>query len=494
MGDKNKIIYSSSLFGEYSPYCAIVDGKAKIYDTIGDVIRDTPHLKYELDIAAVLSLLNFNYILGDRTLIANVSKVPWHSDITIKGKVIRKPPITHDNNLLDEKIIAKRMYDLLREYLYRIITRKHSVIWLTLSGGYDSRIIAAIIKEVATKKNEIRVLNWGIPNSRDVVYAKKIADHYGWEYFYIPYDHRSNIDLIKYAVEEGGAEVSAIDYNPIEINPSILTKISPDDAIIFAHYGDSIGRASYGGKHISNIRLRKIHNPYFLFNTKNYIRYKKVIERDREQAWITDRSKQEVKAIAINELDMHENYMRRMLTKRFRFCKKYDPYTNNGLVQFVYSISPVCRNDKVYAHILEQTDRFLYELPWAKTGISFSGIEENDNFCEKQHDKLRDFLNFYDEIRDCLLGGNLVRNNIINKEAVDYILSLWPRDWNLSAVLSKLYGIELFINRFDLDVPMLSKKQISHVEAFLAARCYNMLKKLKNRCSPPQGNLRYHFL
>ena len=181
----NSTIYSSGPFGEYSVYYAIIDGRTTIYDTLKEVIEDNHENTWDLDIAAVLSLLNFNYILGDRTLVKNICRVPWHSDVTSEGKVLRRPPIPHDHILLDERAIAKRMYELLCKYLAEYVANRHNIIWLTLSGGYDSRVIAGLLKKVTTNRNEVKVLNWGIPNSRDVVYAKKIAEHYKWEYIYI---------------------------------------------------------------------------------------------------------------------------------------------------------------------------------------------------------------------------------------------------------------------------------------------------------------------
>ena len=484
MSDKNRIIYSSGLFGEYSPYYVIKDGKAKIYDTVKEAIKDNQPSNYKLDVAAVLSLLNFNYILGDRTLVSGISKVPWHSDITIEGKVLRRPPIPHDDILLDEDIVAKRMYEILSTHLYEDVIKKHSIIWLTLSGGYDSRLVAGIIKKIVTRKNEVRVLNWGIENSRDVVYARKIAEHYGWEYIYIPYDHRYNIDTIKHVVEECGAEFSPIDYNPIEINPSILKKINPQDAIIFSHYGDAIGKGKAVQPGIRRKGLKKIHNPYFLFNLKLYRQHKTIIDFDRSQAWVTDGSKQNTKRTAIIELDMHENCLRRMLTKRFKFANKYIPFAYVDLVKFVYSLSPNCRNDKIYSYLLKKIDKFLYDLPYANTGRSFTGIREKDHsLTQKQHNKLSDYLKFYDKIKCHLLNGYLKNNNVINKNALDHVLTLWPKDIKLSMLLSKLYSIELFINSFDLEVPSLDKRDISHIESFFGARGYNLLRKGKQLAS-----------
>ncbi len=482
MVNNKNIIFSSGLFGEYSPYYAIFNGKAKIFDLIKDVIEYDSQINYNFDISAVLSLLNFGYILGDRTLVAEINKVPWHADITLEGEVIRRPPIPHGDIFLDEEKIAKKMHEILSRYLSENILEKHSTIWLTLSGGYDSRITAGLLKQNATSKNDIKVLNWGLPDSLDVVYAKKIAEHYSWEYIYIPYDKKQVADLIGYTVEEGGAEISWMDYNPIEINSSITNKIAPNDAIIFSHYGNGIGRGFYSGQHISKIRLKKINNPFFLFNTTHYNYYKKIIELDRAEAWANDITGPIIKTAAQNELDMHENYMRRMLTKRFSFCHKYDPFANVDLVKFVYSLSPKYRNIKCYQYLLQNIDQFLYELPWDKTKKSFSGIKETNNLlAQKQHNKWLDFLEFYEEVRFKLLKGHLAQNNILNYKALEYVLSSWKKNIKLSHLISRLYGIELFIEKYNLSINGLNKhSMVSEFKSYWGAKGYNFLKNAKN--------------
>ena len=484
MTDINEIVYSSKMFGEYSPYLHVKDGKAVISDSISDAISDLGEGNLELDVASVMSLLNFNYILGNRTLVKGISKVPWHSDVKKDGRVIRRLPLPHDSIVLHEKDVAKKMCDLLSKHLLADVLKKHTTIWLTLSGGYDSRIVAGIIKRILPKNNIVKVLAWGLENSLDVVYSKRIAERYDWEFLYVPFYDGYLSDTIQYAVEEGGAETSAIDYNPIETNDSLLKRISAKDAIIFAHYGDSIGRALYQGRHISTISLKKIRNPYCLFNYKIMRGCKKVVEADRELAWENDRSAENVKKIAINELDMHENYMRRMLTKRFKYCTKYDPFINEELVGFVYSLSAECRTSRVYEHILRDLDEYLLELPYANTGISFSGkVEKNNQLVKKQHNKSYEFLELYDDVKAILQAGKLIENNIIDAKALKYLLTIWPADVSLSALVSRLYGIEIFIQRFNVYVPLQDKSIISEYAAAIGARAYFYMKKFKRNFS-----------
>ena len=481
--DNNKIIYSSGLFGEFSPYYTVENGKTKIYDTLKKIIEDNPREKWRLDVAAVLSLLNFNYVLGDRTLVKNVWRIPWHSDISARGEVIRRPPIPHDDIVLDAESIAKKVHALLGEALDSIV-KHHGTIWLTLSGGLDSRVIAGVLNEIITNMNEVIVLNWGIPNSRDVVYAKKIAERYGWKYLHIPNNSESNIKLVGHAVEEGGAEISPIDYNPIEVEQSVLERFSANDAIIFSHYGDGIGRGEYAGVNIINLKLRRIHNPFFLFNINSYEKFKKIIEDDRALAWISDCSSPRVKRIAILELSAHENYMRRMLSKQFKYCKKYDPFVDIPLVSFVYSLSPTCRNNSVYAHLLKRIDRYLYEMCWARTGLSFSGSREHDDsLVQCQHTKADDLLRLYDTIAACLTTGRLVQSNIINKSAIEYILQLWKKNCSFSTLVSKLYIVELLIKKYELDVPYLNSRPRNKAVEYFGSRFYHLAKRAKRATS-----------
>ncbi len=72
-----KVTYSSGLFGEYSPYYTVINGRAKVYDSLRQLIQDNPSEGFELDPVSVLSLINFSHIAGDRTLVKGVSRIPF---------------------------------------------------------------------------------------------------------------------------------------------------------------------------------------------------------------------------------------------------------------------------------------------------------------------------------------------------------------------------------------------------------------------------------
>ena len=225
MSGGTKVIYSSRLFGEYSPYYVNINGQARVYDSLRYLILDNPSKSFELDPISVLSLINFNYIAGDRTLVKDVSRIPWHSALYDDGTVTRYPPIPHGSVKMDEDAVAENLVNYMSDQLREVLS-KHKTVWLGLSGGYDSRIVAGVLKKVATLDNEIKVLNWGAVDTRDTVYAKRIADHYQWEYVYVPTTSSTIKLLISYTVRQSAAEFAPFDYNPLEVTPAISDRIS----------------------------------------------------------------------------------------------------------------------------------------------------------------------------------------------------------------------------------------------------------------------------
>jgi len=481
MSGNGKVIYSSGLFGEYSPYYTTINGQAKVYDSLRQLIRETPSKDFELDPISVLSLINFGCIVGDLTLVKEVSRIPWHSDLHEDGKVTRHPPISHGSVKMSEDAVAERMIEYMSTQLSDVLS-KHQTVWLGLSGGYDSRVVAGVLAKVATEDNEIKVLNWGPEDTRDTVYARRIADHYNWEYVHVTTCPSTIKSLMSYTVQQGGAEFSPFDYNPLEITPAISDRIAKDDAVLFAHYGDTIGRGESQGEHITKHNPNAICNPYLLFNARCYQESRKALEHERRQAWATDQSGDAEKLVARNELCHEENFLRRVLTKNFPFCKKYDPFANVELVKFIYSLSAECRNDIIYERALKKLDDFLYDLPWARTGASFSGKKESDVSVRENYSPMKmDILAYHDEVSGRLLSGRLVNANILNKGALKQLLSIWRSDANLSLLISRLNGIELLVSEYDILVEPLPEPHFSRLISRWWVWGYDRAKRVKHQ-------------
>lgn len=58
----------TSLFGRFCPYWTKVDGRVLVADTAEEIITAIPQPERVIDPVALVGLLQFNYILGDRDI------------------------------------------------------------------------------------------------------------------------------------------------------------------------------------------------------------------------------------------------------------------------------------------------------------------------------------------------------------------------------------------------------------------------------------------
>lgn len=445
----------TKVFGDFSPYVFVEDNNIYIEKTFNDIYLKFPEKHWKLDVSAILSLLNFNYIPGDRTLIQGVCRMPWHSYIDTENNIIRNSPIPHSYNMYSPEYIADKFIELLElEFIHEF--SNYNTLWILQTGGLDSRVTLAILNKL---KNEgkinanIHLVTWGDIHSRDVIYSKQLANtyNYSWNHIDIPRNIlKENIDI---AVNYGAAEVSAFHYHG---EYKLQELVSQNDCVIASSYGDSIGRAEYSSVHLTDIHLEPIGNLFHLFNPDIFCHHQSIIENDRSHAWITDR---EQSKLVRNELDMQENYMRRMIAHAMDYIRSYttlkQAFISERLVSFVFSISPMCRNFDTYYHIFKNTDPYLLEIPWARTGVSLCNnyIDTDPNHKKEYHNYREWFLqDYYKDVKKTLLHGKLVEQQIILKTQLLDVLRHWKLDPGYGELLSKLYQIELFISRYNLEV------------------------------------------
>src|SRR5699024_8197160 len=89
---------------------------------------------------------------------------------------------------------------------------------------------------------EVIAYNWGITESRDVWYAKNIAEKFNWGYKYYPL----NPDVLKsnfYLVQKVGTETMPYNLHAM----GAVAKDKASDIVLAGSYGDTLGRAEYNG-------------------------------------------------------------------------------------------------------------------------------------------------------------------------------------------------------------------------------------------------------
>lgn len=366
---------TTATFGGFCPYWTIINGRVIIADTAKEIFSAVPEGNRILDNVAFLELLQFNYILGNRTLVKGVKRMPWRAVLNGEGIIERCSPITHGLRKSPAKAVAHRLQELLEEELITV-AQKTKKILLLLTGGLDSRVIAGILKKIEPGlQAEIKCVTWGLSESRDVVYARKIAHWYDWEFVNIPYDSELLWKNIERSAIWGGSEVAGIHLHGAEW----FKNTQPEDLVLAASFGDSIGRAEFSSVHLKNRRLPPLINKHRLLHPSLLKELLSLAKKDQETAWEGETSKL---SWAYVELNSQENYMRRMICHAMnyirQFCRLHQTFTSDSVVSYIWSLSPEYRTDEVYAELLKELDVKLYSLPWARTGVAPDGTKESD--------------------------------------------------------------------------------------------------------------------
>ncbi len=437
-------------FGDFCPYWTLIDGQVVVADTAEEIFSAVPFEKRRVDPVAFFELLEFNYILGNRTILQGVSRMPWRSTLRGDGTLERRPPIEHGTRQVAAPESAQTLRELLEEELH-IAAQQAGRIFLLLTGGLDSRVIAGVLKKIEPGiAAEIKCVTWGIPESRDVAYARRIAAWYDWEFIHVPYDSELVWSNMFRAAVWGGSEVAGLHLHAMDW----FRNARPDDLVIAASFGDSIGRAEYSSHHLLACTLTPIKNSRLLIHPTLAPDMLAAAERDRATAWEMEKAPDSWIRV---EHDMQENYMRRMICHAMdyirQFCRVHQAFTSDRLVSYMWSLSPETRTDEIYCQLFRQVDGRLYSLPWARSGIAPDGTPDKNQSLKKNYHECSEWLrkNLRERIEPLFFSPGLCELNIFHTQEL-------KRLWNAFLISSnghfenvmKLCSLELTRRHFNI--------------------------------------------
>jgi asparagine synthetase B (glutamine-hydrolysing) len=173
---------------------------------LSDILSATG-ISREIDRTAVCQFGLFNYILGRRTFLRSVTRLPpasiirWENGNVMEKtywqpvKLFREPLLSQEELF---RLIPDRFLTVLSEW-----TRGHKEVGILLSGGYDSRMVLAGLVELGIKG---KAFTWNNPAVKETGIAKKLAESAGFRHSYLPYDPPEEIteQLIHEAQETTG--------------------------------------------------------------------------------------------------------------------------------------------------------------------------------------------------------------------------------------------------------------------------------------------------
>lgn len=173
----------------------------------------------ELNYAAISELFHIGFLFGTHTIFKNVQQLPPASYLEFKNKrysIKRYWEYPYLESVYHQtKFSTRQIRDFIGELqeLYKNVIRRQSYsctkdLLLPLSGGLDSRWVAALLKDIGL--NDVQCFTMGEHNTDDVVYAKKVAQllNFPHKSFPIsPLDVWKNAGLFSY-VSDGMSKIS----------------------------------------------------------------------------------------------------------------------------------------------------------------------------------------------------------------------------------------------------------------------------------------------
>jgi len=323
------------------------------------------------DAAAVMSVISFDYIIGDMTLFREVTRQPWLSRIGGDGTPVLSDIPPHGRLWNSHLEIAKTLGGLLYEEARRACAGRREI-YVTLSGGLDSRIVAATAARLYRDGHlECKpvCVTWGLENSRDVVYARLTADFLGLDWIHVNIGPGNLLENIDICIDHGGL-FSPWDYHRM----SWFKNVSSDALVLAGSYGDQIGRAVFRGRHNLELDFLAPSNRFALLRPDACARAHE--DTKLQLAELRARAPGEPKYV-ICEHEGLAHYMRSMIAQAMssigEYCDIYQMFTDPKVYSYMWSIHPSLRNDNVYAHLLELLDERIARIPWSHTNRALRG-------------------------------------------------------------------------------------------------------------------------
>ncbi|ORT51872.1 hypothetical protein ST37_04085 [Vibrio sp. qd031] len=449
----------------------------------------------EIDETSILSILMKNYIIGDGTLVKGIQRTPWMSRPTENGSWIDANLPTHGRAVVGATEASEALHYHLRAEVLEFISNKRNV-GILLSGGMDSRIVAGILRELQLSgeySGQVVALTWGIPESRDVVYAQRIANEFGWDFRYFELNASVLLRNIELTAERGA------EYSPVHLHAmESVSKVKGVDGILGGSYGDSIGRGEYSGRRTDKL-------PHILEKHLNHFAFMSLPIQKAAMANIRLQLSQSRNRfpgrneMAYREIEMQMHYMRRQLNACMEVIDNniplYQMFSSPQAFGYMWSLTSQSRSDDVYEALLKSLPASLQQIPWARTGRKYN---TNSDQVEDTHTALNNRYGMWlrTELRPYIIelisDGYLQGLGVFNQASLEAWKQHWPNSDSpkadrLDEKMAWLASLALFVKKYNIQ-PIQSKSKsnplgdAAHLtKALLHTKIYHAALKWKGK-------------
>lgn len=451
---------SSHSLGDVYPYWWRDErGRVHSAEFFADAMAEWGQAPRTLDPVALLSILSLEYVALDRTLVQGLSRLGWLSDLDGEGAQRFEIAPVHGQRTASPAQIAGELRVLLEQEVLAYCQGK-SKVYLLLSGGMDSRVMAGVVAALQRRgalNLPIAAVTWGVEESRDRQYGERIAKHHGWEWHWAELNAEQHWAQFELCATQLGAEV-----DPKHLHRMNWFEQAERDAVVLAaSYGDSMGRAEYSSLHLSEVPRLAPAERYRLLKPAVRDTARTLLVQDIEaiRGRYGERSE-----LGWRELERQSHYMRRMLCTTTgvinRWCTLRQLFTQRSILELMWGLDIGCRNGEMYAALLRDLDPSLLEFAWARTGQRYdNGAGEDARFL-KRHHRYGYWLrtHYADQLGELLLHPKLAELDVFDTAQLEFMYREWRKerahdDTSLATQLSSVAALSLAAQRFDLVAP-----------------------------------------
>ena len=435
-------------------------GQHHFHLDIGSALEGIPIEQRKIDPVGIAEILSSGFLLGNRTLVQGVRRAPWMAALDMQGKWEFAALPQHGKQKLPMGAVVQKLKRALHREALSYVEGKRRV-GILLSGGLDSRIVAGIIRELQLAHEftgDIVALTWGLQESRDVIYAREIAQGYNWAWLHFPLGPEILLENIHIAGRLGA------EFSPLHLHAlPRVREIEGLDAILAGSYGDSVGRAEFSGRHVLQLKpvVPRVLNYLGLMPHKMVISVRSAVLHDayeyrqrfpREEAW------------QYRELEQQMHYMRRKLQACMSHVAERIPlfqlFTSPECVSLMWGLAPSIRDNRYYEALLPSLPGRIGSIPWARTGRPLGTSEGEPDHALRYHHNYGKWLR--QDLRAAILhlidSDAIWGLSVFNEKALKRLLKLWPHAETISTnrldeIISWLASLAVFVEHYDIGAP-----------------------------------------
>lgn len=180
-----ELVIATDPLGMYPTYWAVHDARLYFAPTVGALL--TALSRPDLDLTALAQYMRFQNLLGERTFFEGIRLIPRATVLRFRlrdGSVATERYVSDGATPATTASFADAV-DMVGSLLEQAVRRRSLTprLALFLTGGLDSRLLLAALRR---QGSSVHTFTYGAADSRDVVYARRVARLAGSAHHFYP--------------------------------------------------------------------------------------------------------------------------------------------------------------------------------------------------------------------------------------------------------------------------------------------------------------------